>query len=81
MIYVFKDGNLISEIDGDSYYYSSVPYVNEVNPKTFPTDSYQYDATGKCWYVKRTRKNVRQLKDKHVPKELKALCLLMGISA
>lgn len=81
MIYVFKDGQLFKEIVL-SYVRSthfSMRYFNLDNPKDFPTDCYVYNTREAQWYVKRTRTRLRPLKQKHIPKELLMLCLLLNV--
>ena len=74
MIYIFKDKELVRTFN--------TSWVDELNydyPKAIPTDAYAYCSTHQEWYVKRTRAHVRPLPDKHVPKELKVVLLLMGV--
>jgi hypothetical protein len=66
MIYVFKDSQLI--------------YQGEHPPHTYPLHSYVYVSWTKSWSVKYDRNYLRPIKDKHLPKELKLLCLLYNIS-
>lgn len=44
-----------------------------------PTYSYLYHSKYKCWNARYERRPIRPVQDKHVPKELKVLCLILGI--
>ena len=65
MIYVFKDNLLI---------WSGVTGLIEP-----PKYSYIFHSGSKEWNVRYERKTVRLLPKKHVPKELKVLCMLLNI--
>ena len=65
MIHVFKDNQLI---------YSGHPADFEI-----PIYSYTYTVPYKTWSVRYERKYLRPLQTKHVPKELKVLCMLLNI--
>lgn len=65
MIYVFHDNQLI--------------YQGAIWDTVVPPHSVVYDAANKEWAVKYDRKYLRPIKLKHVPKEIKVLCLLLGI--
>ena len=75
MIYIFKDKELVRTYDK----FSDPDHLNWCYPKAIPTDGYVFDSDIGKWYVKRTRAHVRPLPDKHVPKELKMVLLLMGV--
>ena len=65
MIHVFKEGNHI---------YSGHPADFDI-----PTYAYVYTVPYKSWSVRYARSYLRPVKDKHVPKEIKMICLLMNI--
>lgn len=76
MIYVFKDNVLLRSIDTQMY----VEQLNDIQRKHFPTDCFAYDSLENQWYVKRTRKYLRNLPKGMVPKELLTCLLLLGVS-
>ena len=75
MIYVFKDGVLVTSLKA----YEDIHFYNHKYPSQFPTDSFSYDDYYKQWYVKRTRAHVSPLPEGMIPKELKMCLLLLGI--
>ena len=50
-----------------------------LTPMDIPNNSYVYWPESKEWLVKNSRAAVRPLPNKHVPKELKVLCLIHNI--
>ena len=77
MIYVFKGTELLRTVEISHYW--TVEGYNEAMPKAFPTDCHLYESEGKKWYVKRTRRRVRPIPAGMVPKEWKAMLLLLGV--
>ncbi len=65
MIYVFHENQLI--------------YQGDKPPDSYPMESYIYVSHYKQWYVKYERNYLHPIKDKHLPKELKVMCLIYGI--
>ena len=66
MMYAFCNGQLVME--------ETSIYPGDVPPKT-----YVYIKPMSQWVVRLERSYFRPVKPKHVPKELKMLCLLLGI--
>jgi hypothetical protein len=48
-------------------------------PQDVPTNTYIYQDFTKEWYVRFERMYFRPVKPKHIPKKLKALCLILSI--
>lgn len=72
--YVFKDNKLVHTIE------SKWAEWGFSDKKMYPTDCYIYDEDNKEWRVKKTRAYSRPVQNKHVPKELKTILLLMGVN-
>ena len=66
MIYVFHENQLIYQGDRPP-------------PNDYPMNAYVYVTPLNKWFVKYERSCLRPIKDKHLPKELKVMCLIYGI--
>mgnify|MGYP000258741369 CR=1 FL=1 len=65
MIHVFKDNQLIYSGNTANFY--------------IPENAYVYTVPYKSWSRRYERNYLRPVQDKHVPKELKMLCILLNI--
>ena len=65
MYYVFHDNQLF--------------FQGEKLPSILPDNSYLLTKTGRKWLFKSKRKEYRPLQPKHIPKEIRMLCLLLNI--
>ena len=66
MLYVFHENRLIFK--GVKMGFNSIP-----------KHAYVYHDIYNEWSVKYERNSLRLIKDKHLPKELKVMCLIYGI--
>ena len=82
-MHILKDNNLIQSVDNPYFTLWTLDGINEFNwhyPMTIPTDAYVFVEATKNWYVKRTGKHVQLALETLVPKELKVILLLLGVS-
>ena len=65
MFYVFHNKQLLFQVDK--------------LPSTLPDDTYILSNSGLMWLYKHKHRSYRLIAQKHVPKEIKLLCLLLNI--